>query len=97
MLDLCSLGARRKAPSTEQSLRPHDIENKDLVSVEAIKDTAWWLHDLAIPRPSQLLWPAATLRMVRKLLNVAEDALDERGSGDGVFQRDVICDSIKIA
>ena len=72
------------------------MDDKDFVPVVAVKDTARRLDDLTIPRSPQLLRPTATLRMVHQLLDVAENALDERGSGDAIFQCDVICDSIQI-
>jgi len=66
------------------------------VSVVAVKHAARRLDDLAIPRPSELLRPTATLRMIDQLLDVTKDALDERGCGDRVFECDVVCDSIQI-
>ena len=96
LLALCSPGMRCETPSTQQPLRPHDVEDKDFVSVVAVKHAARRLDDLAIPRPSELLRPTATLRMIDQLLDVTKDALDERGCGDRVFECDVVCDSIQI-
>lgn len=81
----------------KQALRAHDMKDKDLVSVVAVKHAARRLHKLAISRPPQLLRPTATLRMLGQLFDMTEDALDERRCGNRIFQCDVVSDGIQIA
>ncbi len=67
------------------------------MSVVAVKHPAWRLDDLAVPRPPKLPWRAATFRMIGELLDVIDDALDERGCSGGILERDVVRDGIQIA
>lgn len=66
------------------------MQDKDLVAVKTMEAAAWRLHDLTITRLAEFLWPAATLRMVGMLPDMAEDAFDQLGGRNRIFQGDVI-------
>lgn len=64
--------------------------------VVAIEHAAGWIDDLAIPRPTQLLRPTTTLRMIGELFEVTKDALDQIGCSNRIFECDVVCNSIQV-
>ncbi len=68
----------------KKALGPHYEEHEYLVRVVPVEDAAGRLNDLAIAPPPQLRGFRAALWMLGKLPDVAEDALYERGSGNGV-------------
>ena len=68
----------------EKALGPHYEEDEYLARVVPVEDAAGRLNDLAIAPPPQLRWFRAAVWMLGELLDVAEDALYERGSGNRV-------------
>jgi hypothetical protein len=68
----------------EKALGPHYEEDEYLARVVPVEDAAGWLNDLAIAPPAQLGWFRAAVWMLGELLDVAEDTLYERGSGNWV-------------
>lgn len=72
------------------------MQDKDLVSVMAIENPAGRLNYLAIAGTPEFLRAAAAVRMVRELLDVAEDAFDQLGSSDRILQRNVISNGVKV-
>ena len=72
------------------------MQDKDLVSVMAVEDTAGRLHYLAISGAPELFRATSAVRVLGKLLNVAEDTFDKLRRCDWILQRDVVGDCIKI-
>ena len=72
------------------------MEGKDFVSVMAVKDTTGWLHYLTIAGAAEFLGAATAVRVVNKLLNVAEDTFDELCRRDRILQGDEVSNCIKI-
>ena len=61
------------------------MQDKDLVPIMAVKDTAGRLDNLTITRTPKFLRAATAVGVIRKLLNVAEDAFDKLASCDRVL------------
>ena len=72
------------------------MQDKDLVPVMAIENTAGRLHDLAIAGAPEFFRATATVRVVGKLLNMAEDAFDKLCRCNRIFQCNVVGNCIKI-
>ena len=72
------------------------MEDKDFVSVMAVKDTARWLHYLTITGVPEFLWTTAAVRVFNKLLNVAEDTFDKLCCRDRIFQSNEVSNCIKV-
>ncbi len=72
------------------------MQNKDLVSVMAIKNTAGWLHYLAITGSPEFLGATTAVRVLNKLLNVAEDTLYKLCRCDRILQGNVVSNGIQI-
>ncbi len=53
------------------------MQDKDLVTVMAVEDTTGWLDNLTVTGPAKFFWLTATLRMLSKLIDVAEYAFDK--------------------
>ena len=64
----------------QKALGPHYEEDEYLTGVVPVEDAAGGLNDMAIAPPAQLRWFRAAVWMLGELLDVAEDALYERGS-----------------
>ena len=80
----------------EKSLGPHHEEDEYPARVVPVEDATGRLDDLAIAPPAQLRWFRAAVWMLGELLDMTEDALNERGSSNWVVQRDVVCDRVQI-
>ena len=61
-----------------------------------VEDTAGRLHYLAITGAPEFWRATSAVRVVGKLLNVAEDAFDKLCRCDRIFQRNVVGDCINI-
>ncbi len=72
------------------------MQDKDLVPVMAVENTAGRLHDLAIAGAPEFLRTTAAVRMVGKLLNMAEDAFDKLCRCNPIFQCNVVGNCIQI-
>ena len=72
------------------------MQDKDLVSVMAVEDTAGRLHYLAITGAPEFLGTTAAIRVVDKLLNVAEDTFDKLCRCDRILQSNVVSNCIKV-
>lgn len=72
------------------------MQDKDLVSVMAVEDAAGRLHYLAITGAPEFLRATAAVRVVGKLLDVAEDTFDKLRRCDRIFQRNVVSNCIKV-
>lgn len=72
------------------------MQDKDLVSVMTVEDTARRFHYLTVTGAFKFLGVTATVRVVGKLLDMVEDALDKICGGDWVFQCDVVSNCIQI-
>lgn len=62
----------------------------------AVENTARRLNYLSITGAPEFLRTAAAVRVVGKLLNVAEDAFDKLCRCDRIFQRDVVSNCVKV-
>ncbi len=72
------------------------MQDKDLVAIMAIEDTAGRLYYLPIAGAPKFLRATATVGMVGKLLNMTKDAFDKLCRCNRVLQRDVVSNCIKI-
>ena len=72
------------------------MQDEDLVSVMTVENATGWIHYLAITGAPEFWRTTSAIRMVGKLLNVAEDAFDKLCRCDRIFQRNVVGDCIKI-
>ena len=63
--------------TAKQALGPHDMQNKNDLSIVAVEHATRRLHDLSIAGALEFRRPAATFRVVRQLLHVSEDALNK--------------------
>ena len=90
------LGAFGEPPYTKQSLSTHDMQDKDLVSVMAVENTAGWLHYLTITGAPEFWGTTAAVRVVNKLLNVAEDTFDKLCRRNRILQSNVVSNCVKI-
>lgn len=61
------------------------MQDKDLVFVMAVENTAGRLHYLTITRVPEFLGTTAAVRVFNKLLNVAEDTFDKFCSRDRIL------------
>ncbi len=73
------------------------MKDKDLVTVMVVKDATGWLDNLTVTGPAEFLRLTATLRMLGKLIDVAEYAFDKLCRRGWTFQCNVVGDGIKIA
>ncbi len=73
------------------------MQDKDLVPVITIENTAWRFNNLPIARAPKFLRATATVRMVSELLDVTKDAFDNFRGRDWVLQCNVVCDCIKVS
>ena len=72
------------------------MQDKDLVSVMAVENTAGRLNYLTITGAPEFLGTTATVGVVNKLLNVAEDTFNKLCRRNGIFQRNVVRNRIKV-
>jgi hypothetical protein len=61
------------------------VKDKHRLSIVAVEHPAGRLDDLAIAGPLEFLGPTATLRMLRQLLNMREDSLDQICGRSGIL------------
>ena len=73
------------------------MKNKDFRSIESVKNTALWFHDLAVWRVGKLSYDGTTFWVFLELLNLGEDPLDKGSCCVGFVEGDVVGDSIQIA
>ena len=72
------------------------MQDKDLVSVMAVENTAGRLNYLTITGAPEFLGTTAAVGVVNKLLNVAEDTFNKLCRRNGIFQRNVVCNCIQV-
>ena len=72
------------------------MQDKDLVSVMAVKNTARRLHYLTITGAHEFLGTTAAVRVFNQLLNVAEDTFDKLCCRDRIFQSNEVSNCIKV-
>ena len=94
---LCLPGTRQKLPLTKQALCTHDMQDKNLLAIEAVENPARWLNNLTIAGTPKLPWPTAALRVIGQLPHMIDDALDEFRGSYRILQCDVVGDGLKIA
>lgn len=89
------LRPQRTAP--KQAFGTHDMYHVHMRPVAAIEDAARRLDDLPMTGTrSKLAGPTAAFRVHLKLAHMNKDALDKRACSGRVFQRDGVCNSLKI-
>lgn len=81
----------------KQTLYAHDMKDMDRVPVISMENTTGWLSDLSVTEALELQWTAATLRMLRQLIDMAKKTPDKFCGSSGIFQGDVVGDSIQAA
>ena len=96
LLGLCLLGTLGEPPYTKQSLSTHDMEDKDLVSVVPIEDSARQFYELTIARFAELLRATAAFRVIGKLFYMVKNALDELCGCGWVLKRDIVRNCVKV-
>lgn len=96
LLGLCLPGSRGESSFSQELLRAHDMQDKDLVSVMAIKNTARWLHYLTITGSPELLGTATAVGVINKPLNVAKDTFYKLSRRDWILQGNIVSNGIKI-
>lgn len=72
------------------------MQDKNLAAVKTIENAARRLHDLAIAGLAEFLRPTAAVRVVGQLPDMVEDAFDQLGGRNRIFQGDVIGNGIQI-
>lgn len=72
------------------------MQDKDLVSVMAVKNTAGCFHYLTITRAPEFLGATSAVRVFYKLLDVAEDTFDKLCRRDRILKGNVVSNGIKI-
>lgn len=72
------------------------MQDKDLVPIMTVKNSAGRLHYLAIPGAPELSRATAAVGMVGKLLDMAEDAFDKLSRCDRILQRDVVGNCVQV-
>ena len=73
------------------------MQYEDVVAIVTIEHPAWRFDDLTIAGAPEFLRTAAAVRVIGKLLDVAENALDHLRSRNRIFQCDVVGDRIQVA
>ncbi len=73
------------------------MKDKHFLSIVAVEHPAGRLDDLAIAGTLEFLRPTATFRVIRQLLHMRKDTLNELCGRSAILQGYVVADCIKIA
>jgi hypothetical protein len=74
----------------QQLLAPHNVDNVNGLSVDAVEDSAWRNDELAIRQVSDLGWNRSDLRESRKHINLRKYAPYESSCCGWFVQRNVV-------
>ena len=73
------------------------MKDMNRVPIISVENTTRRLNDLSVTGSLELQWTAATLRMLRQLIDMAKNTPDKFCGSSGIFQGDVVGDSIQVA
>ena len=73
------------------------MKDMNRVPVISMENTTRWLNDLSATGPLELQWTAATLRVLRQVIDMAKNTPDKFCGSSGIFQGDVVGDGIQVA